>query len=673
MLDLNEQLRRDLRGSKLPLIHALARGVKADPYIYVDEWAEKHVRLVSASSAEPGRYRCSRAPYQREPQRALSPQTKTREVILVWAAQTGKSQIGNNWIGAIPAISPAPVLMVQPTVDLGKSYSKQRIEPMIEACPDMLKRFGEKKSRDSSNTLLQKGFPGGELIIRGANAASGLRSMPIRYAFTDEIDTFPVDVQEEGDALALIEARMTTFGETSKFYKTSTPTIEGRSRIESEFNRPDATQEFYHVPCPHCEELQTLHFRLDESDDSGLHFTTDENGAVDDVFYKCAHCGERIDEHEKDWFLSEKNGARWIARNEDADGTVRSFHLNGLYSPLGWLSWKKIATEYVKAKKSPSMLRTFVNTRLAETWKEKGESPEWERLYERREDYKLNTIPSERCLVITCGVDIQQDRIEAVVVGWGRNFESWVLDYRVFTGDTAEDEVWSNLDEMLAERWRHPGRCDMRIARMAIDTGYNANRCYSWIRRRPAGRVLAVAGESESRLKVPVSNPSTVDVNWQGKRYARGMKLWRVGVGILKEELYGWLNAETPIDETGAAVTEGFPPGWVHFPELAPEYFRQLCAEELRARKKKNGQLVYEWHKKRDRNEALDCHVYARAAAFVEGIDRWTNRKWRLVEESLGLVESGAEPSPDPESPPQKPARRRAKKKRRGARGGFAT
>lgn len=636
-----------------------ADGLRPDPWITVSEWAARYRKLSTQNSANPGDWSNDRAPYQREVMDALSPQSAVREVILMWGAQLGKSEIGNNWVGAIPMISPGPVMIVQPTLEIARDFSKKRIKPLIEECPELSDRFVKHKSRDAGNTILHKEFLGGDLLIRGANSAAGFRMVPVRYVFADECDAYDDDVQGEGDPFGLIKARMSTFGSSSKFLKTSTPSIEGRSRIDKEFHRDDATQEYYFIPCPRCGEEQRLVFRFDASAGHGIRFSRDERGRVTRVWYQCKHCEGEFYEHEKTEFLAKGS---WRVTNDDADGTVRSFHLSSLYSPLGWFSWNELVQEFLATKGDAAKLRAFVNNRLAESWREKGEAPEWERLYARREKYKPNTIPSKRCLVLTAGVDVQKDRLEVEITAWGRRMESWVIAYHVFMGDPEKEEVWNELAELLGANWSHPSGVHMQIRRMAVDAGYMSQRVYMWVRSQPLRRVLAVMGDND-KLRTPVSNPSTIDVDWKGKKYPRGVKLWKVGTGLLKEELYGWLRAEPVIAEPGDPEPD-LPRGWAHFPELSPEYFRQLCAEELRAKMKKNGARVYEWHKTRDRNEGLDCRIYSRAAAFVEGIDRWDDRKWALIEESLGITDKPTDESGT--SPTRQTSRKRKARRRRG-------
>ena len=604
---------------------AFADGLQPDPIMTVCEWAEGYRILPQAASAEPGPFRVDRTPYVREPIDCLSVQSPVREVSLMWAAQVAKTEGGNNWVGSIIHLTPGPTLAIQPTVDMAKRYSKQRIATMIDETPELQEKVGPTKSRDSSNTQLQKDFEGGTLVMTGANSATGLRSMPVKNLFGDEIDAWPGDVDGEGDPMDLAERRTSTYEHTRKILWTSTPTIAGASKIEAKYFDANATQEVYLVPCPHCQHEQRLIWE-------GIKYEKDNGRLVGEVKYKCKECEELIDEYHKEYMLA--NG-RWKAMNEHADGSHRSFHLSSLYSPLGWFSWKRAAELWLKAQGNTEKLRTFVNTVLGEVFKEKGETPDWEKLYRRRSDYKPNTIPHDDCMVLTAGVDVQGNRLEVEIVGWGPNMRSWSIDYRVIPGDIQKTEVWDKLEEILGETWTHPQGMPMKIRRMCVDAGYQTQRVYSWVRTQPKNRVMAIQGGADT-MRMVVGHPTVVDVNWEGKKHARGAMVWPVGVSMLKHELYGFLSRDLEVAEDGSLK---YPRGWADWPGYDQEYFKQLCSEELR-RKETRGFHKYEWHKIRERNEPLDCRNYARAGADVEGVARWNEAQWTLLRTSLGVVTS---------------------------------
>ena len=427
---------------------AWLQGIAPDASLTVSEWSDRHRILSSRGASEAGPYRTNRTPYMRGIMDALGPGDPARRIVFMKAAQVGATEAGNNWIGFVMHQAPGPFLAVQPNVDLAKRLSQQRLDPLIEDSPVLRNLVRAARSRDSGNTTFGKKFPGGVLLLTGANSAVGLRSMPARWVFLDEVDAYPGDVDEEGDPITLAEARTTSFGHRSKLFLASTPTIKGLSRIEKEFELSD--QNRYHVPCPHCGGLQWLKFER-------LKW---EKGRPETVAYICEHCDEPIQERHKTAMMDEANGACWlqtapedVRQKAEAAGIV-GFHISALYSPLGWLSWADIARKWEDAAGDESKLKALKNTLLGETWQEKGEAPDWQRLYERREPRKMGTVP-EGALVLTAGADVQRDRIKVDVWAWGRNLESWLVDHVVFEGDTAGAEVWKDLSGFLSTTWEH--------------------------------------------------------------------------------------------------------------------------------------------------------------------------------------------------------------------------
>jgi len=598
---------------------AFWRGLRPDPLLTVSQWADQRRILSSKSSSEHGPWQTSRTPYLRKPMDDLSATSKVREVVLVFGAQMGKSEMLNNWMGYAMDIQPAPTLFVQPTIDLAKRYSKMRIAPMIEATPSLQEKVKAPRERDSGNTQLMKEFAGGFLILGGANAASGLASMPIRFLAGDEIDRWPADVDEEGSPLAIVEARTRTFGMRAKKCWTSTPTIAGRSAIWNKWE--DSNKQLLKVPCPHCGHRQLLSWDRISYDpkDPGL-----PNTLRTPPIMFCEECGAGIEEDTKAWWYDPEvfDDDWWEA--EFPDRLTQGYHLSGLYSPLGWFSWTEAAVGYEKAKDNPADMKPWQNTVLAECYNDDGEAPDWEALYNRREDYELGTVP-DKVVFITCGVDVQKDRLELEVVGWGPGMESWSLDFQVLAGDTAETEVWRELSKFIQSEFGRGDGQRLPIRMTAIDSGFRSEEVKRWVRKQAGSRVIAVKGV-ESQVSV-IGTPSRVEVLRNGKALRGGVKIWPVGVSTAKGELYGWLRRRLPEDDD-------LPHGWCHFPMHGEEYFRQLCAERLTNTIDRRGYTKFEWIKTRPRNEALDCRVYARAAAALVGADRWSDERW--------AVESGA-------------------------------
>lgn len=598
---------------------AWREGLTPDPQLTVSAWADQHRILSSKASAEPGRWATRRTPYLKAIMDCLSPTSPVERVVFMKAAQLGATEMGSNWIGYVIHHAPGPMMAVWPTVEMAKRNSKQRIDPLIEESPALAELIAPARSRDSGNTILAKEFRGGVLVMTGANSAVGLRSMPVRYLFLDEVDGYPLDVEGEGDAISLAEARTRTFARR-KIFIVSTPTISGASTIEREYEASD--QRRYFVPCPHCSHRQWLRFEQLRWD----------KGQPDTAAYVCESCDEPIAEHHKTWMLEH---GEWRAMSEST-GKTAGFHLSSLYSPVGWRSWREVAAAWENAvdkeSGSAAAIKTFKNTELGEAWIEEGEAPDWQRLVERREDYRIGTVPLEGLLLVGAA-DVQKDRIEASVWAFGRGKASWLVEHRVLMGDTARDTVWKRLAELVAENWTHASGASMPLARFALDTGFATQESYAFVRACHDPRVMAVKGVP--RGAALIGTPTAVDVTQRGKKLRRGVKVYSVAVSIAKLEFYNNLKKSAVVAEDGVSTV--YPTGYVHLPKIDVEFVQQLCAEQLVTRRNRNGFPVREWQKMRERNEALDCYVYARAAASSAGLDRFEERHWRELERQLGL------------------------------------
>ena len=611
------------------------------PLLTVTEWAERHRVRSGKDSSEPGPYRVLRTPYAREPMDCLSAHSAVEEVVLMWGAQTSKTTIGSNWIGYLAHLNPGPVMIVQPTIDMAKRYSRQRLVPMIEESPALRRTMRENRSRDEANTTLLKEFAGGFLAIAGANSAAGLRSMPVRDLFTDEEDGYPFDVDGEGDPVQLARARQTTFSRR-KHLRTSTPTTKDFSRIETAYLASDRCR--YQVPCPHCGELQMLEWGADA--EHGVKWDKDAAGAPvpDSLRYVCRANGCEIREHHKPAMLA---GGQWVAECPGArDAKVRGFHLSSLYSPLGWLSWAELASEWhraMEAKRSgdTSLLRVFINTRLAETFEEQGDRADEHALRRRAAPLPLGVV-HWGMYVCTMGVDVQGDRLEAYLGAWGRGPERQMVDRRVIYGDPALPETeagspWAALTEYRRAEIRHTSGRGVPLLGCGIDTGgHHTQAVYSYVRAHQHANVIALKGSSISGRAI-IGKPSDQDINWRGQKLRRGVKLWPVGTDTAKEEIYGRLRLAEP------------GPGFVHLSRNLPaEVFEQLTAERLVTRYVK-GHPKREWVKPAGRrNEALDCAVYALATAHKLGMERWREGEWARWESrvaSRDLFDAAAEPT----------------------------
>ena len=612
----------------LEIERASREGLTPDPLLTVSEWADRHRMLSSKASAEPGRWRTSRTPYLRAIMDCLSPASPVERVVFMKGAQVGATESGSCWMGYVIHHAPGPMMAVWPTVEMAKRNSKQRIDPLIEESPVLKELISTARSRDSGNTILAKEFRGGVLVMTGANSAVGLRSMPVRYLFLDEVDGYPLDVEGEGDAISLAEARTRTFSRR-KIFIVSTPTIAGASAIEREYEASD--QRRYFVSCPHCTHRQRLRFEQLRWD----------KGKPETAAYVCESCETPIPEHHKTGMLEQ---GEWRALAPENAGKTAGFHLSSLYSPVGWRSWKDIAAAWDAAVSqesgSASAIKTFRNTELGETWVEEGEAPDWQRLLERREDYPIGTVPLGGLLLVG-GADVQKDRIEVSIWAFGRGKESWLVEHRVLMGDTAREPVWNQLAGLLAETWTHASGALLPLARLALDTGFAIQEAYAFVRRVKDSRVMAVKGVP--RGAALIGTPTAVDVTVHGRKLRRGVKVYSVAVGLAKLEFYNQLRKTVEVGPD--ATTLIYPPGYVHLPKVDREFLQQLCAEQLITRRNRHGFPVREWQKVRERNEALDIFVYCRAAASAAGLDRFEDRHWRDLERQLGLE------TPDPDPP----------------------
>lgn len=596
----------------------------------VDAWADRYRVLAGETSAEPGPWRTERTPYLRQIMQDLSDDSPFEEIVLQFGTQLGKSESGLNWIGYSIDHDPGPMLLILPTVDIAKRFSRQRLAPMVRDTPTLRARIREARSRDSGNTMLVKEFPGGLLVVTGANSAAGLASMPSRILYADEVDDYHDDVDGQGEPLGLATARQDTFSRRKRLLSSSPKRPPGFSTIEARYAA--GTRFRYEVPCPHCGLHQVLEWGGKEVP-HGLKWVGSDPSSA---HYVCRHCGAVIEEHAKAAMLA---GGRWVAENPLA--AVRSYHLSSLYSPLGWLSWATIVREFLEAAEAlqggkTAPMKTWRNTRLALTWAEPGARLQVHALKERAQRagaHRLRDVPAP-VAVLTAGVDVQDNRVEASVWGWGPGEECALVDHQVIPGDPAQDQVWQRLDDYLATRFRHSGGGAIGVDAVAIDTGgHFTHTVYGYVRQRSPGRRIDSGGQvwvqrfyavkGQDRPGLPIKGKGTsVDVNYRGKLVQRGVQLWMVGVNSAKDWLYARLRQE----RSG--------PGYVHVPAgVTDDWCEQMTVESrVQARTARGIRMVWRCPEGR-RNEAWDCAVYALFAAHAMGLERMTVPMWqRLIE-----------------------------------------
>lgn len=566
----------------------------------LSEWAEQNFVLSPEYSAHSGRLKLYQ--FQREILDSFT-DPYVRQIIAMTATQMIKTLLQQVAIAYCIARAPGPILAAQPTATDAETFSKERLAPMIRDIECLRTRVAPERKTSKDNTILHKSFPGGSLALIGAQTPGDFARRSIRYFFADERDKWKANVGKEGDGFSLGVKRTATFRSLAKIVQACSPTIEGNSQIARAYE--DSDQRKYWIPCPECGELQILKWGQVRFD------TTNPRGTT---VYECEHC-KRIFGDAARWDRCELG----IWRADAPFSGTAGFWISELYSP--WKKLSDISIDFLAKKDNPAELQTFVNTSLAETWKEQGEAPDHEKLMARREEsYRLGQAPAGVGF-LTVGVDVQKTWIEGYVWGWGRDRQRWLVDRFRIEQSPFESGAWEQLTERLNQSYRRQDGANLAIVRMAVDTGFASNEVYQWARQQGGGRVMPVDGRQH--LAALVISPAQVDVTVSGRRLKRGCKLWPVDVSACKSELYGLLGKERPVDG------EPYPPGWVHFAaDLDAEFFQQLTAESLQTRVVK-GYRKTEWVKTRERNEALDCAVYARAGAFVFGMDRHaSDERW---------------------------------------------
>ena len=501
-----------------------------------------------------------------------------QEVVVMAGAQLGKTEAILNIIGYHIHHDPSPILVLQPTLDMAQAFSKDRVASgLIRSTPALRDKVKDPRSRDSGNTTLHKVFPGGALTMVGANSASGLASRPIRLVLCDEVDRYPTSAGTEGDPIQLARKRSATFW-NRKIVMVSTPTNKGASRIEEAFEQSD--QRRFHLPCKHCHHEQVMKW-------ANVRWEDDPDTAA----YMCEGCGVLWSDSDRRWSI--RNGT-WIAA-KPFNG-IAGFAINGLCSP--WTPLTDGVKDFLAVSKNPEQLRVWTNTYLGETWEDAGEQIDDYDLAERRE--VIETIP-EDVMFLTCGTDVQDNRLECSIVGWGRDDESWVVEHVTLYGDPSTPQLWSALDSVIFKTYDTVNGRQMGIRATCIDSGgHFTNAVYQYCKKQTGRRVFAIKGVG-GEGKPAAGRPSKANV--------AKCPLFPIGVDTVKSLLF----ARMRIDEPGA--------GYIHFSDrLNEEYFRQLTAEKVVTRFHKGfKKRVFE--KIRARNEALDCMVYSYAAYAILGIN----------------------------------------------------
>ena len=562
--------------------------LRPPPPLTVSQWADKYRVLSAESSAEPGRWHTEKAPYQRAIMDAIG-DPHVRSVVVMSAAQIGKTDAFIlNPLGYYMDYAPCPVMCMQPTLDMGQTLSKDRIAPMIRDTP-RLTGLVDTKSRYAGNTVMKKNFPGGHITIVGANSPSSLASRPIKVLLADEVDAYKASAGKEGDPVMLAEQRQTTYWD----YKTvlvSTPTTKNNSRILDEFNA--STQEEWTVPCPNCGFYQPFVW-------DNMVFDK-EKWPEGGVQYRCAECGCLDNEYR--WKKNSLQG-KWHA--EHPERSVRGFHMNKIGSTL--CGWDKIVEDFIAAdldakRGDYEKMQVFVNTDLGLPWEEPGEAVEANNLLDRREFYEAE-VP-DGVVYLTAGVDTQDNRFEAEVVGWGIGKESWGIRYQRIYGDLKRGQVWADLDDFLSKTWKKKDGTELSLRCVCMDSGGHF-----------PDQVIRFCKEREERHIWPIKGRGGMDVPYlrnPTKNNRVGGELFTLGVDTGKNHVLARLKV----------LIKG--PNYCHFPAAEDagydeNYFKMLTAEH-KVTRWKSGRKVERWELKdpaQKRNEAFDVRNYATAALEI--------------------------------------------------------
>lgn len=584
----------------------MARALAPRKPLTVSQWADLERRLSSKGSAQAGQWRTDNNPPLREPMDCMSARSTVHETVLMFPIQFGKTEVAINAVGYCMDHDPGPVMVCLPGEVSMEKWVNQKLQPAIDETPAMKRSLSSIKSRDASNTRTFKDFAGGQLYLEHAGSPSRLKSTTVRTLVVDEVDEFANSLSGGDDPIEMLNGRTSAFPNTYKRLYISTPQIKGISRIEALWNKSD--QRRYFVPCPHCDHMQHLEW-------GGLHWSQDGRHA----WYTCQECGASIEEHHKGEMIRR---GEWRATNPGA--RTRGYHINCLYYQFGLgPRWAELAEMWREAQNDPARLKTFVNDRLAEPWEDRSmRAVRHNAIADRAEPYALRTAP-HGVLVVTAGVDTQDDRLEVQIIGWGRGMAFWVLDYVVLPGDPADDAVWAALTDLLNRPIQHASGALLRVESYANDAGgHRTEAVKNFVRQRRVRRPMAVFGAIPNNAPV-ISKGKLHDVDWRGRFDKRGVMVYHVGTVGIKHWLYSRLSTDADRDSEQRLC---------HFSDqLEPHYFSGLVSETYNPSKNR-------FEKRRGaRNEPLDTWVYAFAAAHHPEVrlHRLTRADWDRIEQTI--------------------------------------
>jgi len=565
------------------------------PRLTVSEFCDREL-VVTTGPLAGTHWQTDFAPYQRGILDALH-EAGVEYVAVRGSSQFGKTSIAVAIVAYHIAHDPCPILIVEPTVDpMARDFAKNRLDPVIAASPILRGSVSKRRAKDSSNTILAKSFRGGSLSIGGANSAASLAARSIRVLILDEVDRYPPELPGEGSTIQIALKRTAAYRGRRRIMLLSTPTVKD-GVIDAWFKRGD--QRRFYVPCPACSHMHAFEWRN----------VRWEAGDADTARLHCPACDHPIDDAQR---ISILGRGEWRPENPGRkDRSIVSFHVWEAYSPFS--SLREIVGSFLRAREAQKAgdrgeMHTWQNTTLGEPVEpEQGEGVEPHSLLSRLEVYEAE-VPAGACF-LTMGVDTQDDRLEALVVGWGPGEESWLVDRQRLPGDTSQPGPWAALDELLTRRYLHAGGARLAVTATCLDTaGHRTTQAYDFVLRqlrKAQHRVYATIGRDGQRPIVSSPSPRT----W-GKE-ARPVELYTIGVDAAKSLIQGRLALLEP------------QPGYVHLPaaEWADEELAQQLTSERLVTKYTKGIPIQVWKQVRPRNEMLDCAVLAMAALRLARVD----------------------------------------------------
>jgi phage terminase large subunit GpA-like protein len=586
---------------------AVAEVIEPPPPIDYGKFAGEHIVFSERESPIPGPYNRELFPEFDEMFVALGPDDPCRIVTLAKSAQIGGTILANVFTLGSLVMDPCDVLYTHPTDDNARRWSKLKLKPMLRGTAALARLFPA-RSRDVADSALfkERADGRGSIQISGANSPSSLSQVSMRRQIQDDLAKW--EMNAAGDPESQADSRSRAF-EFAKIFKISTPLVLPGCRITKSFEA--GSQEYPEVPCPHCDEFQVLEWE-------NMRATIDVDPT--DPHFTCTACGCEIREHHRQ---AMKRRLRWRARNPAAKAYHRSFWIWSAYSILQ--SFARIAQEWLVAKGHPAAEQTFLNDTCGLAYRGAGESVPWEDLRDRAMEshYRVGTVP-QGGLILTMGVDCQQDRVECQVVACGRDGRRWVVSYVVIPKHISDDECRSRLDDLLQQTYPNCVGRRLPIALTAIDGNAWTEDVWGWARRHPSSQVIMVRGiPSET---APLLARVKRERNRAGKLLKYSRRFYNFATSVLKMALYRNLAKVDPLDR-----------GYVGFPMgLEDEYFRQLTAERRRPKKSKTGFIVYEWIKDKDQaNEGLDTLLQAEAASIRLGLRTLPERTWDQYEADI--------------------------------------